>query len=388
MADKKNIIILGCTGSIGESSLKVIRHLKDRFNVVGIAGGSRYEKVAEIAAEVNCKYASIANEKDFDSFKKILPSSCEALLGESGLVKMCTDASVDFVLCGIVGTAGLNPVLEAIRAGKDIGLASKEILVMAGELVMAEVEKTGVKMIPVDSEHNAIFQCLDGKDNQQFNRILLTCSGGPFLRKPKKDFSKITVKEALNHPTWDMGPKITVDSATLMNKSLEVIEAAWLFGADIDKVEVVIHPQSIIHSMVEFIDGSVLAQLSSPDMVFPIQYALTYPERYNGSMQPIDFTKGLQLDFEGPDHERFPSITMAKDAFRRGGTAPAVFNAANEVAVDAFLNNKLPFNDIWQVIKNTLQDHSFEKKPLIDRLIEADSEARKIASELISKGLS
>ena len=385
MALKKNIVILGCTGSIGDSSLKVFRHLKDSFNVIGVAGGKRFEKVAEVASETKCKYASIAEPENLEKFSSLLPKGCEALVGQEGMIKMCTDPEVDLVLCGIVGTAGLAPVLEAIRAGKDIGLASKEILVMAGELVMDEVARTGVKLIPVDSEHNAIFQCLDGKDDKSFRRILLTCSGGPFLRKLKEAFSSVTIKEALNHPTWDMGPKITVDSATLMNKSLEVIEAAWLFGADIDQVEVVIHPQSIVHSMVEFKDGSVLAQLSNPDMVFPIQYALTYPERYESSLQPMDFTKALSLDFESPDHERFPSIKMAKDSFRRGGTAPAVFNAANEVAVAAFLAGSLKFSRIWDVIQKTLDKHSFERQPDLGRIIEADSEARIIAEEIISQ---
>jgi len=383
MAKKKNIVILGCTGSIGDSSLKVIRHLSDNFNVIGVAGGTRFGKVANIASELNCKYASIAHEESFEEFQKMLPNSCEALLGEAGMIKMCTDSEVDLVLCGIVGTAGLSPVLEAIKAGKDIGLASKEILVMAGELVMAEVEKTNVKLIPVDSEHNAIFQCLDSKHDSSFKRILLTCSGGPFLKKPLSEFASITKKEALNHPTWDMGPKITIDSATLMNKSLEVIEAAWLFGADIDQVEVVIHPQSIVHSMVEFIDGSILAQLSSPDMVFPIQYALTYPKRYQGSMKPLDFTQGLNLSFEAPDHDRFPSIKMAKAAFKKGGTAPAVFNAANEEAVDAFLNEGLDFISIWEVIDKCVSKHNHIKKPTLKQIISADKEARTIAQNLI-----
>ena len=385
MSDKKNIVILGCTGSIGDSCLKVLRHLKDNFNVIGIAGGQRFKKVAEIATETKCRYASIAEPVKLSEFKNLLPENCEALTGEEGMIKMCTDPDVDFVLCGIVGTAGLAPVLEAIKAGKDIGLASKEILVMAGELVMKEVNKSGVKLIPVDSEHNAIFQCLDGKSDNTFKRLLLTCSGGPFLRKPKEDFPNVTLKEALKHPTWDMGPKITIDSATLMNKSLEVIEAAWLFGADIDQVEVVIHPQSIIHSMVEFKDGSVLSQMSSPDMVFPIQYALTYPKRYEGSMKPMDFTAGLTLDFEGPDHERFPSIRMAKEVFKKGGTAPAVFNAANEVAVSSFLNENISFDKIWTVIEQTISIHSFIKSPSLNEIIEADSEARKIAQKLIKE---
>ena len=385
---RKNIVILGCTGSIGDSSLKVIRHLNDKFNVIGIAGGSRYEKVADIASEVNCRYASISKEEHFQNFKSLVPDSTEALLGEEGMIKMCTDPDVDMVLCGIVGTAGLAPVLAAIKAGKDIGLASKEILVMAGELVMKEVEKAKVKMIPVDSEHNAIFQCLDGQADPKFKRILLTCSGGPFLKTPYGEFAEITPAKALKHPTWDMGRKITIDSATLMNKSLEVIEAAWLFKADIDQVEVVIHPQSIVHSMVEFVDGSILSQMSSPDMVFPIQYALTYPDRYEGSMKPLDFSAGLNLTFESPDHERFPSIKMAKEAFRRGGTAPAVFNAANEVAVSAFLDQGLPFLKIWDVISTALENHSFIDHPSLEQIIEADLQAREIAEEFVKRVLS
>lgn len=379
---KKNVVILGCTGSIGDSSLKVIRHLKENFNVVGIAGGSRYQKVAEIAAETNCRYASISDEDSFAKFSSLVPQDCEALLGEEGMIQMCTDPEVDMVLCGIVGTAGLAPVLAAIQAGKDIGLASKEILVMAGELVMAEVEKHQVKMIPVDSEHNAIFQCLDTSD-KNFKRILLTCSGGPFLRTPVADFASITPAQALKHPTWKMGKKISIDSATLMNKSLELIEAAWLFRADIEQVEVVIHPQSLIHSMVEFIDGSIMAQMSSPDMVFPIQYALTYPKRYAGSMKPLDFSSGLTLGFEGPDHHKFPSINMAKEVFKKGGTAPAVFNAANEVAVAAFLKNKLPFVGIWQLIQDTVEKHTYTRNADLATIIAADAEARLITLDLI-----
>jgi 1-deoxy-D-xylulose-5-phosphate reductoisomerase len=301
------------------------------------------------------------------------------------MIEMCTDPDVDMVLCGIVGTAGLAPVLAAIKAGKDIGLASKEILVMAGELVMAEVKKHQVKMIPVDSEHNAIFQCLDGQATKEYRRILLTCSGGPFLRTPLNEFSQITRAKALKHPTWDMGPKITIDSATLMNKSLEFIEAAWLFDAQVDQIEVVIHPQSIVHSMVEFNDGSTLAQLSNPDMVFPIQYALTYPQRYPSSVTPMDFASGLNLSFEGPDHQRFPSITMAREVLLRGGTAPAVFNAANEVAVAAFLAGDCQFLSIWDIISHTLETHDFIAHPNLEQIISTDAMSRSIALDYIAR---
>ena len=382
---KKNIVILGCTGSIGDSSAKVVRHLRDKFNVIGVAGGRRFEKTAALAAEFNCRYASINSDNDLVAFRSLLPETCKAGAGENALIEMCTDPDVDMVLCGIVGTAGLKPVLEAIKAGKDIGLASKEILVMAGELVMKEVDKSGVKMIPVDSEHNAIFQCLDGQSDKSYRRILLTCSGGPFRETPESEFKNITKSKALKHPTWEMGPKITIDSATLMNKSLELIEAAWLFNAKLDEIEVVIHPQSIVHSMVEFVDGSILAQMSNPDMVFPIQYALTYPERYEGSLRPMDFSKSLNLSFSSPDHKRFPSINMAKDCLKRGGTSPAVFNAANEVAVEFFLEEKINFTFIWDVIRHSLEIHSFVKTPTLDQIISADKEAREIAIKFIEK---
>ena len=382
---KKNIVILGCTGSIGESSLKVVRHLSDRFNVVGVAGGRRFKDVARIADEFGCRYASIADQSAFAEFSNSVPSGCEALLGVEGMVKMCLDSDVDFVLCGVVGTAGLQPVLEAIRAGKNIGLASKEILVMAGELVMAEVEKAGVDMIPVDSEHNAIFQCLDGQPDRRVRRLLLTCSGGPFRQTPAEQFPSIQIEQALKHPTWDMGRKITIDSATLMNKALEFIEAKWLFGVEADQVEVVIHPQSIVHSMVEFVDGSILAQMSQPDMVFPIQYAMTWPERFGSSLQPMDFTKLLTLTFDGPDHSRFPSIMLAKQALATGGEAPAVFNAANEVAVDAFLDRRIRFDQIWEVIRRALSDIKFSQSPDLQKIITTDLLSRELCRDVVAE---
>ena len=385
--DKKKVVVLGSTGSIGESTLKVIRHLVGQFELVGIAAGRRWQETAAQAAEFNCKYACIQSKDHFQDFQSELPQDCEALQGQEGLIKMVTDPEVDFVLCAIVGTDGLLPVLEAIRHKKTIGLASKEILVMAGELVMAEAKKYGVDIIPVDSEHNAIFQCLQGDDTKDIRRLLVTCSGGPFLRTPKEDFKNITLERALKHPTWNMGPKITIDSATLMNKSLEVIEAKYLFDVDIRNVEAVIHPQSIVHSMVEFVDGSILAQLSEPDMVFPIQYALTFPKRYPGSLKPLDFTAGLDLRFESPDHERFPSLKMAEEAVLRGGTTPAIFNAANEVAVDAFVNGKIHFTQIWDVIRAALKQHQTISNPSLEQIIAADQDIRQYCREIILQGL-
>lgn len=384
---KKKVVVLGSTGSIGQSTLKVLRHLPEQFELVGLAAGSRWQEAAEQAAEFSCKYASIQVEASYSDFKKAVPSGCEALLGQEGLIKMVTDSEVDFVLCAIVGTDGLLPVLEAIRCGKTIGLASKEILVMAGELVMSEAKKYGVDIIPVDSEHNAIFQCLQGDDSKDIRRLLVTCSGGPFLRTPKEDFPNVTLEKALKHPTWDMGPKITIDSATLMNKSLEVIEAKYLFDVDIRNVEAVIHPQSIVHSMVEFVDGSILAQLSEPDMVFPIQYALTFPKRYPGSLKPLDFSQGLDLRFESPDHERFPSLKMAEEAVLRGGTTPAIFNAANEVAVDAFVKGQIHFVQIWDVIRAALEQHQTISNPSLEQIIAADQAIRQFCRESIVRGL-
>ena len=382
----KNIVILGSTGSIGESTCKVVRHLEGQFKVIGVAGGSRWQKVAEQAVEFDVRYASIQNQDSFDSFREALPDSCQALQGIEGMERMVTDPKVDFVLCGVVGTASLKPVLAAIRAGKDIGLASKEILVMAGEIVMAEAKKYGVNIIPVDSEHNAIFQCLEGQQTKDVKRLLVTCSGGPFRQTPYEEFKDITVAKALKHPTWTMGRKITIDSATLMNKSLEVIEAKWLFDVDIDQVEVVVHPQSIVHSMVEYVDGSILSQMSEPDMVFPIQFAMCYPERQKGSLKPLDFSQLMTLTFESPDHERFPSLKMARQAVLEGGTMPAVFNAANEIAVEAFLNEKITFLNIWDVIRSAMDHHQTIKKATLDEIIDADTAIRLYCQELISTG--
>ena len=381
---RKKIVILGVTGSIGESTLKVVRHLPDQFEIVGIAGGRRWKETADIANEFNVPYASVAHRENFSAFKAALDNT-EALCGEDGLIRMCTLAEVDLVLCGIVGTSALIPVYEAVKLGKSIALASKEILVAAGEIIMKEAHKRGAQILPVDSEHSAIYQCIDGKKYEDVRRVILTCSGGPFLRR-KEGFCSVKVGDALKHPTWEMGRKITIDSASLMNKALEVIEARWLFDLHPDQVDVVIHPQSIVHSMVEFKDNTVLAQMSENDMVFPIQYAMTYPKRFSSSLKPMDFTKVMTLHFEGPDHERFPSLRFARVAMEKGGSAPAILNAVNEVAVHAFLDGRIKFSDIWKLIENFLNRSDDFPGSNLEEILAADCEVRKLAEEMITLG--
>jgi 1-deoxy-D-xylulose-5-phosphate reductoisomerase len=305
------------------------------------------------------------------------------MVGEEGLCEIATLASADMVLVAVIGTGGLKPALAAIDAGKDLAVASKEILVMAGEIVMAHAAQNNVRVLPVDSEHNAIFQCLGGRDSADVRRLILTASGGPFRQTPAAEFDSITVEQALRHPTWNMGPKITIDSATLFNKGLEMIEARWLFNVEMPRLEVVIHPQSIIHSMVEFTDGSVLAQLSYSDMCFPIQYAVTWPERVPNSLAPLDFGKLRQLDFETPRYDDFPALNLARHAGETGGTLPAVLNAANEVAVAAFLEKRISFPGIWGVVQQVMNRHRSVAEADLDAILAADQWARAEAAGLI-----
>jgi 1-deoxy-D-xylulose-5-phosphate reductoisomerase len=315
--------------------------------------------------------------------KTALGDAVQVCSGDEGLLKLATLPEADIVLIAIVGTAGLQPALAAIRAGKDIAVASKEILVMAGEIVMSEARKHGVKVLAVDSEHSAIFQCLDGKPPASVRKLWLTASGGPFRDKtdwPKEKFPEITVERALKHPSWVMGRKITIDSATLFNKGLEMIEARWLFDIEMARVGVVVHPQSIVHSMVEFVDGSLIAQLSTPDMCLPIQYALTYPERAASDRVQTNFPKIGTLTFEEPDTERFPSVLLAREAGEKCGTLPAVFNAANEVAVDAFVNRKINFPQITETVRRVMAAHRVVDHPTLEQILEADNWARREAS--------
>src|SRR6476661_197355 len=341
--NRKRVVILGATGSIGESALKVARDIPERMEIVGLAAKSNAQKLADAANEVRPESVCLVDETQVDVLRKALDYQPRIFSGESGLVEMACLTSADMVLVAIVGTGGLRPALAAIKAGEDLAVASKEILVMAGEIVMREARDNSVRVLPVDSEHNAIFQCLEGKQATDVRRIILTASGGPFRETPRSDFDSITPEQALKHPTWNMGPKITVDSATLFNKGLEMIEAHWLFGVEMNRVEVVVHPQSIVHSMVEFADGSTLAQLSYSNMCFPIQYAVTWPERVPNSLPPLDFGKVSKLEFAQPRYDDFPALNLARRAGDAGGTLPAVMNAANEVAVAAFLANRVGF---------------------------------------------
>ncbi|MAS95486.1 MAG: 1-deoxy-D-xylulose-5-phosphate reductoisomerase [Verrucomicrobiales bacterium] len=387
MADlppRKKVVVLGSTGSIGESSLKVARDIPDRMKVIGLAANRSAYSLATQITEFGVKNACLFDESGFSDLRSKVTSDVSLSTGEDGLVELATLPEADIVLIAIVGVAGLRPALAAIEAGKDIAVASKEILVMAGEAVMTAAREKGVNVLPVDSEHNAIFQCLEGKPSSDVSRLILTASGGPFRTLPAEELKDVTVARALKHPTWEMGQKITIDSATLFNKGLEMIEARWLFDIEMGRVDVIVHPQSIVHSMVEFIDGSILAQLSTTDMCFPIQYAVTWPERVPNTLPPLDFAELACLDFEAPRWDDFPALKLAREAGEKGGTLPAVLNAANEVAVSAFLGEKLSFPGIWETVTETMSSHSNIHSPALAEIIEADEWARNKAQELIS----
>src|SRR5881398_2051341 len=354
---RKRVVVLGATGSIGESAAKVARDIPERVEIVGIAANSKARELAAQANELRPAAVCIVDETKLSELRANLKYEPEIFAGETGLREIASTVASDMVLVAIVGTGGLRPALAAIEAGKDLAVASKEILVMAGEIVMREARDNDVQVLPVDSEHNAIFQCLEGKKSLDVRRIILTASGGPFRETPRKDFDSIIPEQALKHPTWNMGPKITIDSATLFNKGLEMIEAHWLFNVEMKRVEVVIHPQSIVHSMVEFTDGSTLAQLSYSNMCFPIQYAVTWPDRVPNTLPPLDFSKLSKLEFFTPRYEDFPALNLARRAGETGGTLPAVMNAANEVAVAAFLDRRLRFPDIWHVVEEVMNRH-------------------------------
>ncbi len=384
---KRKVVVLGATGSIGQSARKVAQDIPDRMEIVGMSAHSNAEMLREAG-------------KDFPGAKLAISAGDG---GEERLIELATLPEADMVLIAIVGTGGLRPALAAIEAGKDIAVASKEILVMAGEAVMEAARRKGVNVLPVDSEHNAIFQCLDGRsklgdrssDDPSANsdlrnptsadvrRLILTASGGPFRCLPAEKLADVTVEQALKHPTWNMGAKITIDSATLFNKGLEMIEARWLFDVEMSRVEVIVHPQSIIHSMVEFRDSSVLAQLSVTDMCFPIQYAVTWPDRVPNRLPPIDFARLAKLEFEAPRTADFPALNLARHAGETGGTLPAVLNAANEVAVAAFLARRCSFPAIWQTVERTMTDHQPVAHADLAAILAADQWARAKAAELL-----
>ena len=389
----KRVVILGATGSIGESALKVARDIPERMQIVGLAANSSAEKLAAAANETRAPAVCLVDETKIDALERALEYKPRTFSGEVGLREIAALTDADMVLVAIVGTGGLRPALAAIEAGKDLAVASKEILVMAGEIVMQKARDNRVHVLPVDSEHNAIFQILESgrglgapKDrgaeaaptfqSSNIRRIMLTASGGPFRETPRKDFDSITPEQALKHPTWNMGPKITIDSATLFNKGLEMIEAHWLFGVEMKRVEVIIHPQSIVHSMVEFTDGSTLAQLSYSNMCFPIQYAVTWPDRVPNTLPPLDFSKLSKLEFFTPRYEDFPPLNLARRAGETGGTLPAAMNAANEIAVAAFLDRQTRFPEIWQVVEEVMNRHTAVAHPDLDAILEADQWAR------------
>ena len=375
----RKVVLLGSTGSIGRSTVKVAEDLPDRLRLLGLGAGNNFELLIEQTRKHRPEAISINDPAKARELRDILGTGTEVFSGAEGLVKLATLPGADIVVIAIVGTAGLQPALAAIRAGKDIAVASKEILVMAGSLVMSEARKMGVRVLAVDSEHSAIFQCLDGKPPDSVRRLWLTASGGPFRTTPKTEFASITVERALKHPSWVMGRKITIDSATLFNKGLEMIEARWLFDVEIGRVSVVVHPQSVIHSMVEFVDGSMLAQLSTPDMCLPIQYALTYPERASSNRVQTNLASLGSLTFEEPDTERFPALALARKAGERGGTLPAVLNAANEVAVDEFVNGHINFPQISECVSTIMERHEPVPNPTLDQILKADAWARREA---------
>lgn len=372
----KNVVLLGSTGSIGTSTIKVAEDLPDQIRLIGLAAGNNIELLAEQTLRHRPAAISINDPAKAKQLGDAFGTTPEVHCGTEGLVRLATMPDADIVLIAIVGTAGLRPALAAIRAGKDIAIASKEILVMAGEIVMREAKRNQVRVLAVDSEHSAIFQCLDGKPPESVRKLWLTASGGPFRNTPKEEFPKITVERALKHPSWVMGRKITIDSATLFNKGLEMIEARWLFDIEIGRVGVVVHPQSIVHSMVEFVDGSMLAQLSTPDMCLPIQYALTYPARVASERVQTNLARLGTLTFEEPDSTRFPALDLARRAGEVGGTLPAVLNAANEVAVEAFVNGRITFLEISGVVQRTMDRHVVVEHANLDEILAADAWAR------------
>lgn len=379
----RKIVILGSTGSIGRRALDVINRHRDRFNVTGLAAGSNIDLLEEQIRTFHPEVVAVADNDASERLRKRIGDEVEVLSGKEGINRVASHSNSDFVLSAMVGFSGLIPTLRAIRAGKTIGLANKETLVVAGEIIINEAKSRGVRLIPVDSEHSAIFQCLEGKKREYLKRVILTASGGPFINKRAEEFRDVRPEDALRHPRWSMGKKITIDSSTLMNKGLEVIEASYLFGLRPNEIDVVIHPESIIHSLVEFIDGTILSQQSVPDMRGPIAYALSYPERLSNVMPSLDLTVIKTLSFSKPDFDRFPCLRYAYEALRIGGSMPAVLNAANEVAVNAFLEGRIHFDEIPVIINKTMSSHTARKSPALDDIIEADHWARLISEEIV-----
>ena len=377
---KRNIAILGSTGSIGTQALKVISCHHDKFGVYALVANNRVELLIEQARTYLPEVVVIANESKYEQLKLALSDlPIKVWCGSKAIEEVVQDEQIDMVLTAMVGFSGLQPTINAIKAGKTIALANKETLVVAGELVTSLALKHRTPILPVDSEHSAIFQCLNGEGNNKVEKILLTASGGPFRTFSKKQLQHVTRKEALAHPNWNMGEKVTIDSSTLINKGLEMIEAKWLFGVEPSQIEVLVHPQSIIHSMVQFEDRSVMAQLGEPDMRMPIQYAFSYPVRLRSDVRPLNFLELSQLTFEAPDTERFPGLLFAYEAIASGGNMPCILNAANEVAVELFLQEKIGYMQMSRLIEKTMQQASFVQSPSLSDYLQSDAEAREIA---------
>ena len=383
----KQLSILGSTGSIGVSALEVISNHPSSLKVLGLAAGRNIERLAEQIRAFHPAAVAVIDEERAEALRGLsgVAGKTKILWGPEGYREVATLPGAEMVLSAMVGAAGLLPTLEAIEAGKDIALANKETLVMAGPIVVAKAQARGIRILPVDSEHSAIFQCLQGQRRAALKKIVLTASGGPFLKIPRERLSHVTPADALKHPNWNMGRKITIDSASMMNKGLEVIEASWLFDVGVDDIEIVIHPQSIIHSMVEYSDGSMLAQLGVPDMKGPISYALFYPGRCPGGLRGLDLVKAGRLDFYEPDNERFPCLGLAYRAAKTGGTMPAVLNAANEIAVGAFLGEAIGFTDIPKIIGGTMSQHRVRDVTSVGDVLEADRWARAESLAMIEK---
>jgi len=394
----KKVVILGSTGSIGESALKVAEALPSRLQIVGLSTNRNVRRLMEQAEHFGVATVGVADPEAARSCAAGAPAGMRVLAGESALESLAALDDADIVLCSVAGVSGLKPVLSAVNHGTDVALATKEVLVSAGAIVADACGRSGAKLLPVDSEHSAIFQCLAGRAageaaapgpgeaGPEVKRIILTASGGPFTSRPEIDLETVTLEQALDHPRWSMGRKVTVDSATLMNKGLETMEAHWLFGVPFDKIDVLIHPESIVHSMVEFVDGNVMAQLSVPDMRFAIQYALTYPERVSGGLPGLDLAGAKALHFMEPDEARFPCLRLARCAARRGGSLPAALNAANEVAVQKFIEKELRFADIWRVVEYVVRKHQVIDEPTLAQVFEADAWARRAAEQAAAGG--
>ena len=379
----KAIALLGSTGSIGVSTLALVREFPDLFKICGLVAGQNLTLLSKQVKEFSPRFVAIKHEADVPRLRRLIGNKVEILFGESGAAAVASAAEVDIVLAAIVGGAGLMPTLHGLLAGKEIALANKEALVMAGQIFVDAAKKKGVRLLPVDSEHSAIFQCLQGNQRAEVDKIILTASGGPFLRTALHRLEKVSVAQALKHPNWKMGQKITVDSATMMNKGLEVIEARWEFDMDPNSIQVVIHPQSVVHSMVRYQDGSIIAQLGIADMRIPIAYALAFPNRLKGSWRALDLTQHGELNFLPVEKRRFPALSLAYEALREGGTMPAVLNAANEIAVAAFLNGGIGFREIHRIIGKTMRRHVNRPVAEIGEILEVDRWARQHASALI-----